>query len=178
MLASNKDIFLSYDLGTLTVKSALSTRDDEYPVYSKSCKPYQRSDAKKAIRVLLAEIERKYAAKSLSEPEHISFISEVAEDFSNRLKDFLHNGRFRVGIAQKLVNIHLKYLWTADLCPEPPHCPIDGIIRDLAGIGYTWTQSDSIEEYRSAISDLKKLAEIRGCSLAQWELEVYKRRED
>lgn len=83
-----------------------------------------------------------------------------------------------MGVAQKLVNVHLKYLWTAGFCPEPPHCPIDGIIRDIAGIDYTWTQSDSIEEYKVAIAKLKTLAEEKGFTLAQWELKVFRRRED
>ena len=178
MIANNKRRFLSYELGLMTLKAALSTRDGEYPVYDKGSKPYQRSKPKKILRDLLTEIERKYSDKSLSEAEHINFISKVVENLSNRLTRYLHNGRFRVGVAQKLVNVHLKYLWTAGFCPEPPHCPIDGIIRDIAGIDYSWTQSDSIEEYKSAIADLKKLAEAKGCTLAQWELEVFRRRED
>jgi hypothetical protein len=178
MITHNKRRFLSYELGLLTLKAALSTRDGEYPVYDKGSKTHQRSKAKRILRDLLAEIERTYSNISISEAEHIDFISKVADDLSIRLNRYLHNGRFRVGVAQKLVNVHLKYLWTAGLCPEPPHCPIDGIIRDIAGIDYTWTQSDSIAEYKAAIANLKILAEAKGCPLAQWELEVFRRRED
>lgn len=178
VITNNKRRFLSYELGLLTLKAALSTRDDKYPIYDKGIKTYQRSKAKKVLRELLAKIETKYSEINISEAEHVAFIAEVAADLSSKLSYYLHNGRFRVGVAQKLVNVHLKYLWTAGFCPEPPHCPIDGIIRDAAGIGYIWTQSDSIEEYKTAIADLKVIAETKGRTLAQWELETFRRRED
>jgi hypothetical protein len=177
-MTNNKRRFLSYELGLLTLKAALSTRDGEYPIYDKGSKTYQRSNAKRVIRDLLAEIETKYSQNNISEIEHVDFIAEVAANLSNKLTRYLHNGKFRVGVAQKLVNVHLKYLWTAGFCPEPLHCPIDGIIRDIAGIGYTWTQSDSIEEYKAAIADLKAIAGTKGQTLAQWELDTFRRRED
>ena len=177
-ITNDKKRFLSYELGLLTLKAALSTRDDQYPVYDKGRKMHQRSEPKRVLRKLLAMIERKYSENSISEAEHVAFIAEVAAALSNQLTRYLHNGRFRVGVAQKLVNVHLKYLWTAGFCPEPPHCPIDGIIRDAAGIDYVWTRSDSIEEYKEAIADLKAIAESKGRTLAQWELETFRRRED
>lgn len=139
---------------------------------------WQRSQAKGILRERLAVIERKYSKDSIDEAEHVRFIAEVAQGLSRELARYLHNGRFRVGVAQKLVNVHLKYLWTAGFCPEPPHCPIDGIIRDAAGINYLWTRSDSIEEYQDAIAELKLVSEAKGLTLAQWELETFRRRED
>jgi hypothetical protein len=177
-IANNKRRFLSYELSLLTLKAALSTRDDKYPIYDKDIKTYQRSEAKKVLREWLSKIKTKYSEINISEAEHVAFIAEVAADLSNKLFRYLHNGRFRVGVAQKLVNVHLKYLWTAGFCPEPPHCPIDGIIRDVAGISYIWTQNDSIEEYKTAIASLKVIAETKGRTLAQWELETFRRRDD
>jgi hypothetical protein len=150
----NKRRFLTYELGLLTMKAALSTRDDDYPVYDKNTKIWQRSKAKAIIRRWLAIIEEKYSKGFVDEVDHVSFIAGISQDLSRELARYLHNGRFRVGVAQKLVNVHLKYLWTAGFCPEPPHCPIDGRIRDAAGIKYIWTKSDSIEEYQKAISEL------------------------
>ena len=108
----------------------------------------------------------------------IPFIADASSELSRKLSRYLHQGRFRIGVTQKLINVHLKYLWTAGFCPEPPHCPIDGIIRDIAGINYNWTSSDSVDEYLQAIAALKKLASAEGHSLAQWELESFRRRED
>ncbi len=175
---NNKRRFLSYELGLLSLKAALSTRDNSYPIYDKGIKTYQRSKAKKILRELLVKIETKYSEASVSEAEHISFITETAADLSIKLSRYLHKGIFRIGVAQKLINVHLKYLWTAGYCPEPPHCPIDGIIRDEARIGYNWTQNDSIEEYKTAITELKKIAITDGKTLAQWELDNFRRRDD
>jgi len=110
--------------------------------------------------------------------DHVSFIAEVAEGVTNELARYLHKGRFRVGVAQKLVNVHLKYLWTDGFCPEPPHCQIDGIIRDAAGISYLWTRSDSIEDYQKANQELKLISGAKSLTLAQWELQTFRRRDD
>jgi len=175
---NDKRRFLSYELGLLTLNAALSTRDPKYPVYDKGAKIWQRSQAKGILREWLAFTKEKYSKESIKETDHVAFIAEVADKLSNKLARYLHNGRFRVGVAQKLVNVHLKYLWTAGFCPEPPHCPIDGIIKDAAGITYLWTRSDSIEEYQKAIAELRAISEAKGLTLAQWELQTFRRRED
>jgi hypothetical protein len=39
---------------------------------------------------------------------------------------------FRVGTAQKALNLYLKYLWCLGEIKTPPHCPFDrGIIQML-----------------------------------------------
>jgi hypothetical protein len=126
----------------------------------------------------LCTIETKYSEGAVPENKHTAFIAEVASNLSKKLSCYLYNSKFRIGVAQKLVNLHLKYLWTAGFCPEPPHCPIDGIIRDRAGLNYNWTSSDSIEEYTQAIKALRRIASTKGLTLAQWELESFRRRED
>lgn len=177
-MTNEKRRFLSYELGILSFKAALSTRNGQYPVYGKEVRTWQRTRVKSALRDWLVKIEEKYSGGIVTESNHISFIEEVAEGVSTELSMYLHNGRFRVGVAQKLVNVHLKYLWTAGFCPEPPHCPIDGIIRDVAGISYSWTRSDSIKEYEKAIQNLKSISAAKKLSLAQWELQTFRRRED
>jgi hypothetical protein len=137
---------------------------------------HQRKEAKTTIRNVLVEIEAFYSNGGISDEAHIEFMVKVADELSVQLKDYLHGKRFRIGISQKLVNVHLKYLWIAGLCPEPPHCPIDGIIRDLAKINYDWTRSDCVDEYENAINSLKKLAYPK--SLSVWELEAFRRRDD
>lgn len=173
---SLKHRFLTYELGLLSLKAALSTRNEGWPIYDASKKPHQRTRAKEAFRAVLEDIEKKYIEGSVTEEDHNRCIVDVAADLSLNLKDHLYQGRFRIGISQKLVNIHLKYLWAAGLCPEPPHCPIDGIIRDIAKIDYDWTRSDSINEYKRAISSLRKGA--NGISLSIWELRAFRRRDD
>ena len=173
---SLKRRFLTYELGLLSLKAALPTRDKNWPIYVKSKKSHQRSKAKEAFRAILAEIDHKYLSGKVTEEAHTQYIVDVADKLSSQLKDHLHRGRFRIGISQKLVNVHLKYLWTDGLCPEPPHCPIDGIIRDIAKIDYDWMRSDCVNDYRQAILSLKKAAD--GLSLSVYELQVFRRRDD
>lgn len=174
-----KKRFLTYELGLLSLKGALSTRDKNYPIYSQEARyDYQRSKVKKHLRQFLSIIESKYNEGTIVGDEHIRFILDSSNNLSAELAPYLSNGRFRVGVTQKLINLHLKYLWVAGLCPEPPHCPIDGIVRDSSGITYDWIQSDSIEDYIQAISQLNKIAISKGFSLSRWELESFRRRGD
>ena len=172
---NDKKRFLCYELGLLSLKAALSTRDGEAPVYAKGVKIHQRKKEKKVFRSVLETLEAIYAKGDITEDRHIEFIQKTADDVSEKLKNKLHNERFRIGVAQKLINLHLKYLWATGFIQEPFHCPIDGIIRDRARISYDWTTNDSIEEYKKAIEELRKEAGDR--SLSVWELEEFRRRD-
>ncbi|MNE55421.1 hypothetical protein D3C80_1502530 [compost metagenome] len=100
-----------------------------------------------------------YVKSVITEEQHVKFTEQTGLDVSKALDNSLHNGRFKIGVAQKLINLHLKYLWTTGYTNEPPHCLIDGIIRDKAKISYDWTTDDPIEAYKRAISDLKAVAD-------------------
>ena len=172
----SKRAFLTYELGLLTLKAALSTRDDVYPVYARQATRTQRAEVQEAIRAVLPEIEGRYApsAAPVDERAHIEFIAAVSDRLSQAHGHALHGMRFRIGIAQKLINLHLKYLWSAGLVSQPHHCPLDGIVRDMAHLRYDWTSSDSMDEYVSAIADLRIVAGER--QIAIWELEEFRRR--
>lgn len=170
----DKNSFLAYELGLLSLKAALSTRTESWPIYATSCKVHQRNNIKAAFRIELVNLATTYSAGHVNEVDHLSLISAFADRISMQYGPSLYKGRFRHGVAQKLVNIHLKYLWAAGMIPEPPHCPIDGIIRDRAGLNYDWTSSDSAAEYEGAIAMLKKHAQPR--TLAVWELQEFRRR--
>ncbi|MNN10769.1 hypothetical protein D3C81_1237020 [compost metagenome] len=172
---NDKKRFLSYELGLLSLKAALSTRNGKAPVYAKGIEYHQRKKEKKVFREILNKLEHIYVKGEITEEQHVKFIEQTALDVSKELQKSLHNGRFRIGVAQKLINLHLKYLWATGYITEPPHCPIDGIIRDKAQISYDWTTDDSIEAYERAIGDLKAVADTR--TLAVWELEEFRRKD-
>lgn len=173
-IQSDKNSFLAYELGLLSLKAALSTRAKDWPIYSASRKGHQRNDVKTAVRKELDSLATPYANGPVSEDDHVALISVLADRLSCQHESSLYKGRFRYGVAQKLVNIHLKYFWAAGVIPEPPHCPIDGIIRDRAGLNYDWTVSDSVAEYEAAIAALRPHAQAR--TLTTWELQEFRRR--
>ena len=84
---------------------------------------------------------------------------------------------YKIGVAQKLLNLQLKYLWCLGLAAEPPHCPIDRVVIGKSSLRnqVAWTQITDIDEYRRVILALKALADQVGQSLASWELHTYDR---
>ena len=87
--------------------------------------------------------------------------------------DLLANG-YPFGIAQKLLNVYLKYQWCSGWIFEPPHCPIDRTILQKLTLEnrFIWTTMNE-SDYRAAIDELKKVA--RDSSPAQWELIEFRR---
>lgn len=85
---------------------------------------------------------------------------------------------YKYGIAQKLLNLSLKYYWCLGLIAEPPHCPVDKIIIDKTEFRgkVNWTQMLAEKEYIDIISAIRVLAKKENCSIAQWELNNYERR--
>lgn len=174
-LHEDKIEFLRYEVGILSLKAALSTRSGDAPIYSEVCSEHQRAPIKAALRRELRDLETMYSYGNIQSTEHCNYIASLANRISQTYHDSLHQGRFRYGIAQKLVNLHLKYLWSIGLIGNPPHCPLDGIVRDLANLNYDWTTNDSQADYEEAINGLSELAQPR--SLSVWELQEFRRRE-
>lgn len=110
----------------------------------------------------------------MPESEYVEYIDSVANNFSAKHRVALHRGRLRFGVAEKLININLKYLWVAGFGFEPPHCPLDGIVRDLARLDYDRTSSDSKSHYLEAIDQLRNIVSPR--SLSVWELQEFRRK--
>ena len=109
----------------------------------------------------------------VTEEEHLSNLIRLADDFTSKFPHFLKNKRFRIGIAQKALNLYLKYLWCADLISQPPHCPFDSIvINRLPNCSdLRWTSIDTIEDYQRLVQNARRVAD--GKSIAEWELEVW-----
>ena len=85
-----------------------------------------------------------------------------------------HN--FRIGSAQKLLNLQLKYLWCLGMIEQPPHCPIDSIILNVAGVtDKGWTNMNCVGCYQEMIDIMKREASKISpfLSLAGWELREY-----
>jgi hypothetical protein len=140
------------------------------------------NDAKEQFKHDLEEhlrrIETQYKG-SVSSEKHLQTIADVVKGMSRKHTHILKDGRFRVGIAQKAVNIYLKLLWCYGWIPEPPHCPIDSIVlAEVRDRQTRWTKMDCIEEYRAAIERIQAYIRQTGAmtSLSKWELCVWNNR--
>ena len=115
--------------------------------------------------------------EALSEERHLENIRNLIE-YANKVDTgVLGKNGYKYGIAQKLLNLALKYYWCLGEIEEPPHCPVDKIIIDQTIYrGINWTQMLSEEEYLEIISAIKTMSDQDKCSISQWELNNYVRR--
>jgi len=140
------------------------------------------SQNRKALRTRLAELLcdlAKQYSNTVTGDKHKENIGQIADTLTAafRGKNLLRNDRFRIGIAQKSLNLYLKYLWCLDKIPMPPHCPFD--FRIIAKLPLTdhqkkdlqWTELDSLDDYQALVdAGLEKIKNTRYASLAEWEL--------
>lgn len=163
--------FLRAELRTLSFMGA----SQHVPIYAADADESDRRALREALYAKLESSSQLYAQADVSESEHIDTIQHFADELSNQFAGVLKDGRFRIGPAQKALNLYLKYLWCAGLSQRPPHCPVDSIVLAEAGnTSIRWSTMDSIDEYRSAIGILRAAATKAGfTSLAEWELEAW-----
>lgn len=165
---SLKEGFLKNEFLTMSVLGALGRSN----TYSRFASEKEKAAFRIALREKLRDIGDRYISR-MSEEEHLSNIKKIADDLTSDFSHCLENGRFRIGIAQKALNLYLKYLWCVGLIPMPPHCPFDSIIISHLPEckALSWTVLDSIDDYKKLVnSALKKTG---GKSIAEWELEIW-----
>jgi hypothetical protein len=125
---------------------------------------------------LSSEIIPNYTGR-LEEEQHYKYIDNLIVYANSAGSRVLGELGYKYGVAQKLLNLFLKYLWCIGKIAEPPHCPVDRIIIGKTRYkGRNWTQIVRRSEYEEIIEDIRRLANLEGTSIAQWELSNYGRR--
>jgi hypothetical protein len=107
--------------------------------------------------------------------QHLRNIQALRQHVLRRCRDFLNEHTITFGVAQKVLNTYLKYLWCDGRIPAPPHCPFDEIIlRQLErhpGCEWRWTYGNK-RDYLAWVSAAR--AKAAGEPLCDWELRVYR----
>lgn len=168
----NQKKFLEDEFFNCTIRGAILrgyVYDDE-----KTVTRVERENLRERLRSSLERLIPSYRA-GVSEEDHIQNIDELSKKISEKHAGVLKNKRFRVGTAQKALNLYLKYFWCVGMVPLPPHCPFDnGVIKKLKSLPsdrkWSWTQLDAIEDYKALVAAAK--VEADGASLAEWELQL------
>jgi|GEM_PF-662235 len=167
--------FIFNEIFQASIYASFSTRNLKFPIYGKNIiKPKTlTTDLKDMIQTYVT----KFKAGHIDEFAHFEEILNMSTCISDKYEDALHNGRFRIGTSQKLLNLVLKYLWCIGEIEVPHHCPIDSIIikKFNPTSNTSWTQLDSIIEYKEYIDAIRELIG-KNTSIAKWELEVWNRR--
>lgn len=161
--------FLYSEFFTLTLMGTVQRNK----IYKDGVAERERKAFQIALKQNLLEISKQYK-KPVSESDHELNIIQLADQLTASHKAILFNDRFRIGTAQKALNLFLKYLWCAGEIAEPPHCPFDFIIiQKLPNELHSnkWTKVDDIKIYRKLVAAAKACA--APISLAEWELSAW-----
>lgn len=137
---------------------------------AKVYKGHENKETRKiALRAQIEDISKQYL-DPISEDKHIENIMSICctDDVGLNIN---------LGVAQKLLNLYLKYLWTLDIIDiAPPHFPVDRMIQEALkykGL-FNWTELDDVNVYISFIEFAKDEMKKRNLnSLAEMELMVY-----
>jgi len=161
--------FINNEILTLTIFSGLGRG---YPVYRTGIQENDKKDLKIFLRKQLHQYGKKYRS-NVGEKEHIENIKQIAQDITSRYSKVLKGNKFRIGRAQKLLNLYLKYLLVLGEIPEPPHCPFDRKIIKKLGLDSDWTKLDSMDDYKKMVEKARNIARDNNVSIAEWELKMW-----
>jgi len=165
--------FFHNEFATLSLMAGLGTRNAAATVYTANATAADRDAIKRSLRDALLLLGQQYRAGNVKEAEHVGNIRQFPAGLPAALAHKLSGVRLRFGVAQKVVNLYLKYMWVAGHIGKPPHCPIDGLIAQKARINYRWTTSNSEADYLQAVAALR--ARAAGQELADWELAEFEK---
>jgi hypothetical protein len=176
-----KHAFLLNEIFTSSINAGLQTRNRDYPVYKKDLTDLKaKENMILCIRKFMLDYIKDFDA--IDEEGHKEKITLMAKHITENYMPILHNGEFRIGISQKIINLFLKYLWCYGAVKEPFHCPFDSIIKSHlikggSSIQLTnWTRMNSMEEYKEYVKVARERANDEHCSIPEWEVKVWNRR--
>lgn len=129
------------------------------------------------LNFIQTKLLSKYRTKC-SESDHVISIQNLVIFGTTAGGNLLGPDGYKFGVAQKLLNQLLKYLWCLGHVAEPPHCPVDRIVLSKTTLRnkLNWTEIKTAAKYNEAISAIRVVARDAGLSLPEWELQFYSRR--
>lgn len=130
----------------------------------------EQEKMRKDIKQYLINISLEYYDKNVDHKQHINNILKLKNQIQEQYGHVLFEEKFRFGIAQKLLNLYLKYLWALDFIKStPPHCPIDGTISKELNSNYRFAISDDAGEYEEVIKKADLIARDSSITISEWE---------
>lgn len=169
---TSKESFLQYEFWILSFGGAFQRAG----IYNIAATEEDKNKFRRQLKDFISETILHQYKQTVTEEMHIKNVKAIVE-FSLNFNQILNKGQLTFGVGQKLLNLHLKYLWCWGMIQKPPHFPVDRIIQTKLKCSpiINWTTMDSEIAYLSVI----RLAETQlaeGQSLADWELENFNRR--
>jgi|SRR5690554_1491937 len=165
--------FINTEIWILTFGGAFQRAN----IYTDNISEKQRKNYRDALITEVEENLLPLYKEAVIEEDHINNINAF-EDYSKNHKEVLKPGQLYFGVAQKLLNLYLKYQWCLGNIQLPPHFPVDRIIQEKLKCKpiIPWTTMKNESEYRNIIKCARKVAYEKGVSLDEWELEEFARK--
>ncbi len=145
----HQERFLRDEFFSLTLMATVQRAN----VYVAGGDAAEKGNFQQALRSSLERLEAFYC-ETVSEEDHIRNILALSDGLSTDHANVLAGKRFRIGTAQKALNLYLKYLWCLGKVSAPPHCPFDfRVISKLPECrGMSWTALDDPTQYRKLVT--------------------------
>ncbi|UAB69034.1 hypothetical protein INR79_10860 [Vibrio sp. SCSIO 43132] len=164
-IALSNSIIAAFQRGNVYRKK---TKDEKETSYNR-----EKNGLRDTVKTELFALEEVYQRK-VDNKDHINNISAIVVNVTQKHSEILNQGEFRVGTAQKAVNLYLKFLWVYGYIPqEPPHIPLDGIVLRAISSKVNWTEMNCIKEYEFLINEAKETAQEANLSLSEWEMNLW-----
>ena len=186
-LKESQHSFIQNEIWMLTFGAAFQRAN----IYNKTASEERRGYFKTMTRGFIENVVLdSYKTEKVSDEQHVENIKKISE-YSSNFSEIFQEGKINFGIAQKILNLYLKYMWSLGHIEEPPHFPIDRIIQSKL-IGHTrqlgikpialkpWTQFNDEKHYLEVIKSARDLIlnneYYAKHSLAELELLLFDRR--
>ncbi|MEX1190437.1 MAG: hypothetical protein WEA99_00595 [Brumimicrobium sp.] len=116
---STKQSFLNRELWLLTFQGAFQRAK----IYTKEASEKQRKQFREALSEYVEQnLLQQYHGK-VNDEKHIENIHALIK-FTEKFEPILKPGKLYFGVAQKILNLYLKYQWCVGNSQEPPHFPV------------------------------------------------------
>ena len=148
----------------------------------------KRLKVRKDLAQRLVCIAQDYEEGGVTDDAHVDTLVQLAECMTEDHKSALRDHHFRLGTAQKALNLYLKHAWLYNWICTPPHCPFDRVILQplfpkpkASGLccpnGHNWTQMDCSACYLTWVREARaSMHRHARPSLADWELWEWNRK--
>ena len=180
--------FLNNEIWVLTFRGGFQRAN----IYKEKTPEPVRKKFRKILRDEIEALVQENYHSEVSEENHIANIHSIVHFFKGK-KIGGYTIPVNFGVAQKLLNLYLKYLWCSDkLNTTPVHFPVDRLIQEIlnkeakqAGIPgreiKAWTKFEDEKSYLEVIRFAEKVREkstkFEDVPLAEMELKIFTRRE-
>lgn len=172
-MTNPKQTFLHNEIWLLTFGGAFQ----HAKIYKKEASEKERAIFRNGLKAFVVEHIVPQYETSLTEEAHVLNIEAIVV-FSEKWHKILNGGKLLIGVSQKILNLALKYYWCLGEIAMPPHCPLDRIIQQKglkSKNPVSWTSMDDMDIYLRLMHQIRNVAEEKGQSIAEWELEVFER---